>query len=71
MAADKAGVPVVARTEEQVALDARIKEQGDVVRRIKLREAKEGEDVAVELEKLKALKGELDVITKALAAAAL
>lgn len=69
-AAEKAGAPVVERTEEQVALDARIKEQGDVVRRIKLGET-EGADIVVELEKLKALKGDLDVVTKALAAAAL
>lgn len=56
------------RTPEQEALEARIKEQGDVVKAVKTGEAVEGAGgVEAEVQKLKALKGELDELTKRLA----
>jgi methionyl-tRNA synthetase len=61
----------IPRTEAQVVLDEQITAQGDIVRRIKVGGGTEGEDVTVELGKLKALKAELESLTKSLAAATL
>ncbi|KAK4695635.1 methionyl-tRNA synthetase, partial [Phenoliferia sp. Uapishka_3] len=64
----KASVP---RTPEQARLEEEIKGQGEVVRRLKLGEGKEGEVTEVELGKLQALKAELKEITEKLKAASL
>lgn len=68
----KAEVPTsgAPKTEDQLALEAKIKAQGDLVRKLK-GEGKSGDELKAELEKLQALKAELDELTKALNSLAL